>query len=276
MPDRPEFRWQLIECGFCRHPEFSVRRDGRWKVCEFPALVALLTHPTRGHLLFDTGYSQHFFSATDPFPERLYRCVTPVQLGNDQNLRQQLERRGIAARDVGHVFISHFHGDHVGGLPDFPDSRVFCAEEAWTDLHGRSRVSRVRVGLLDALAPKAMSSRLSFLEHLPEVSLPPEFAPFNSARDLFGDGSALAVNLPGHAAGHWGLAFRSEGRWIFLLGDAAWSSDALRAGSPPPRLTTAWLGDTRQYRETFQALHQLAVRDSGILLVPAHCAEFRP
>jgi glyoxylase-like metal-dependent hydrolase (beta-lactamase superfamily II) len=271
-----ELSWELIEAGFCRHPEFSTRRDGKWQVCEFPALVGLLTHPERGHLLFDTGYSHHFFAATQPFPERVYRMVTPVELAKGTSVLEQLQTRGIAAADVQHIFVSHFHGDHVGGLPDFPAARVFCAEAAWRDLHGRSRVSRVRVGLLAALSPPAIRDRLSFLESLPEVTLPPDFAPFTIARDLFGDGSALAIELPGHAAGHWGLAFRSQGRWVFLLGDAAWSSDAIRAGSPPPRATTAWLGDTRVYRETFDALHRLASRNSGILLVPAHCPEFRP
>jgi len=272
----PELGWRILEAGFCRHPEFSTRRDGRWKVCEYPALVTLLEHPTFGHMLFDTGYSHHFMTATDPFPERVYRCVTPVNLGQGQSVLEQLPHLGLSAADIRHVFVSHFHGDHVGGLPDFPHARIFCAQEAWADLNARSRVSRVRVGLLAALCPPDILTRGTFLETLPAAALPPEFAPFTAARDLFGDGSALAVPLPGHAAGHWGLAFRSKGKWVFLLGDAAWSSAALRAGSPPPRLTTAWLGDTQVYRDTFDALHRLAVGNSGVVLVPAHCQEFRP
>jgi len=174
------------------------------------------------------------------------------------------------------VFVSHFHGDHVGGLPDFPHAKIFCAQEAWDDLQARSRVSRIRVGLLAALSPPDIRGRLTFLENLRDARLPAEFSPLTTARDLFGDGSALAIHLPGHAAGHWGLAFRSKGQWVFLLGDAAWSSAALRAGSLPPRLTTAWLGDTQLYRDTFDSLHQLAIGNSGIVLVPAHCPEFRP
>lgn len=271
-----ELAWQMIECGFCRHPEFSIRGDGRWRVCEFPALVALLTHPARGHLLFDTGYSHHFFTATDPWPERLYRCVTPVELGPGQSLAQQLRHRGIDTVDIRHIFLSHFHGDHVGGLPDFGAAALYCAREAWEDLHSRGRVSRLRKGLLAALAPRSLAPRLTFFEDVPTVPLASSFAPFHSAHDLFGDGSALAVSLPGHAAGHYGLAFRAEGRWVFLVGDAAWTSAALKRGVPPPRATTDWLGDTAAYRATFQALHGLATGSSGMLVVPAHCADFRP
>jgi glyoxylase-like metal-dependent hydrolase (beta-lactamase superfamily II) len=271
-----ELDWKILEAGVCRHPEYSTRRDGRWKACEFPALVFLLTHPTRGLTLFDTGYSPHFFAATRPFPERLYRCVTPVELGAGQSVREQLERRGVRATDVHRVFVSHFHGDHIGGLPDFPDAAILCARAAWEDLERRSRVSRVRVGLLRALMPPDGAARLQWLEDLPEIPLPAGLAPFESGRDVFGDGSALAIALPGHAAGHYGLAFRAASGWVFLLADATWSSDALRAGAAPPRFTTAWLGDTRGYLQTFEALRELARRNPDVLLVPSHCEEFRP
>jgi len=268
--------WQALEAGFCRHPEISTRRDGGWKSCDFPALVFLVEHPEYGYLLFDTGYSRHFLAATRPFPERLYVCVTPVTLRAGGSVREQLMSRGIDAAGIRHVFISHFHGDHVGGLPDFPAARIYCAREAWDDLTRRSRWSRVRNGLLRELAPAELAPRLTFFEDLPALQLAAELTPFDSGRDLFGDGTLAAIALPGHAAGHWGLSFHDGKRRVFLLGDAAWSSDALRAGHPPPRLTTSWLGDTAGYRQTFDALHRIAVERPDVLLVPSHCSEFRP
>src|SRR5690242_405950 len=92
-----DITWQTLEAGFCRHPEISSRRDGRWRSCEFPALVFLLRHPGQGYVLFDTGYSGHFFAATRPFPERLYTCVTPVTLPPGGSVREQLAARGIEA-----------------------------------------------------------------------------------------------------------------------------------------------------------------------------------
>jgi glyoxylase-like metal-dependent hydrolase (beta-lactamase superfamily II) len=271
-----ELDWEVLEAGSCRHPERSTRRGGSWKVCDFPALVFLLRHPRHGAMLFDTGYSHHFFAATRPFPERLYVCVTPVTLPAGQSAREQLERRGIAPGDLRHVFVSHFHGDHVGALPDFPAATVYCAREAWTDITSRSRVSRVRNGFLRELVPAAIEPRLRWLEDGAPVALPAALAPFTRGHDVFGDGSALAIPLPGHAPGHWGLAFRAGGRWIFLIGDAAWSSAALRAGEPPPRLTTAWLGDTAVYRRTFESLRSLALAGGDVTIVPSHCGDFRP
>lgn len=270
-----ELRWQLLECGRCFHPEASSREGAPWKSCEFPALVAVLKHPNNGWILFDTGYGQAFMDATRRFPESLYRAVTPVQWQPEESAVAQLSRDGIEARDIAHVVLSHFHGDHAGALADFPAPAVWCAHEAWEDLHSRSRVSALAKGLLPALAPESLQSRLKFFEQRPEVRLPAELAPFATGFDLFGDGSVFAVPLPGHAAGHYGLVFRGCGRWVFLVADAAWSTRAIQDNAPPPRWTTGLLGDTGKYRRTLADLHALAARRTDVVLVPAHCREAR-
>jgi glyoxylase-like metal-dependent hydrolase (beta-lactamase superfamily II) len=271
-----DIEWRLFEAGHCVHPEASSRVGAPWRQCEFPALVALLRHPTRGWMLFDTGYGQAFADATRGFPESLYTRVTPVSWDARRSMVAHLHAHGISAADVGHVLVSHFHGDHVGGLADFPAARVWCAYAAWEDLHRRSRLSALSKGLLPALAPRAMEDRLHFYEHAPAVRLPAQLAPFNTAHDVFEDGSIYAVSLPGHAAGHFGLCFRCAGKWVFLVADAAWSSRAIEENMPPPRWATAMLGDTDQYRKTLTGLHQLAARRSGVTLVPAHCRAHRP
>lgn len=270
-----DIEWQLFEAGYCLHPEISSRAGASWRPCEFPALAALLRHPERGWMLFDTGYGQAFADATRRFPESLYPRVTPVRWTPQQSLAAQLAARGIAGSSISHVFVSHFHGDHVGGLADFAEARVWCAHEAWQDLHRRTRLGALIKGLLPALAPPTLHQRLHFFEHAPAVRLPAELAPFALGYDIFGDGSLLAVSLPGHAVGHFGVCFRAQGRWIFLVADAAWSTRAIEENAPPPRWATALLGATGAYRRTLHGLHQLAVRRS-VTLVPAHCQQLRP
>jgi glyoxylase-like metal-dependent hydrolase (beta-lactamase superfamily II) len=227
-------------------------------------------------MLFDTGYGQAFADATRRFPESLYTRVTPVSWQPRQSMAAQLHAQGIAVSDVAHVLVSHFHGDHVGGLADFPSARVWCAHAAWEDLHRRSRLSALAKGLLPALVPRAMENRLRFYEHAPAARLPAELAPFSAGYDLFADESVYAVSLPGHAVGHFGICFRSEGKWVFLVADAAWSMRAIVENVPPPRWATALLGNTEQYRNTLAGLHQLAARHNGVTLVPAHCRTNRP
>lgn len=273
-----EFEWHLLETGHCLHPEMSSRVGGSWRACEFPAFVALLRHPQHGWVLFDTGYGQAFHDATRRMPESLYRRVTPVSWHPRQAAVAQLAARGIDPADVRNVILSHFHGDHVGGLNDFRSATIWCAQEGWNDLHRRSRLSALTAGLLPALAPATNISRTRFFEHATATRLPEELAPFSHGYDLFLDESMYAVPLPGHAAGHFGICFRSATRvkWVFLVGDAAWSSQAIRDNNPPPRWATALLGDTRAYRLTLGALHSLAARRSNVMIIPSHCQSFRP
>ena len=135
-----------------------------------------------------------------------------------------------------------------------------------------SRFARVRHGLLAALVPQAMDAQARFFEDAAERPLPSAFAPFTHGRDLLGDGSLLAVELPGHCAGHWGLAFvTKDGQPVLLCGDAVWSGAAIAQNRPPPRVTTALMGDTARYRATLAQLHHAHCHNSELAILPSHC-----
>ena len=57
---------QMLRAGSCRHLECMADRGGRMAQVAFPALCGLIRHPSQGWILYDTGYSEHFFMATDP------------------------------------------------------------------------------------------------------------------------------------------------------------------------------------------------------------------
>ncbi|HEY2686695.1 MAG TPA: MBL fold metallo-hydrolase [Steroidobacteraceae bacterium] len=268
-------QWRLLETGYCLHPEASSRLGASWKACEFPALVALLRHPTQGWMLFDTGYGQAFVDATRRLPEAAYRWVTPVRWTPKNSAIAQIHALDIEPGDIKTILISHFHGDHVGALNDFPHALPWCSRAAWEDLHARSRMSALVHGLLPSLAPRHIEARLRFYENLAPARLPAALAPFADGVDLFKDGSIFAVSLPGHAAGHYGVCFQDAKRWIFLVADAAWSVQAIADNTPPPRWATQLLGDTATYRRTLADLHALGARGS-VSLIPAHCRSLRP
>lgn len=262
----------LLHCGECLHPRAMTRSGGGLSPGRYPAFVGVIRHPAEGLILFDTGYDQAFFKATQSFPEFLYRCVTPVRLEEGQSAVEQLARMGYAADEVRAVVLSHFHGDHVAGLSNFPHARIFCARAGLENVRRGSRVSRVRRGFLSSLVPDTVEARAVYFEDSPAASLPSSFYPFTLGADLLGDGSLLAVDLPGHCPGHWGLALRTDDdRYVLLAADAAWSIAAVEDGVPPPAVTTGLLGHTATYRTTFHQLRLLANRDMVIL--PSHCAE---
>ena len=263
---------RLLRCGDCRHPQWMTRQGSSFAPQLFPAFVGVIAHPSEGLILFDTGYDRAFFDATETFPERLYRWATPVRLEEGQSAAAQLARLGHRPADVRFIVLSHFHGDHVAGLHHFPQAAIFCARAGLQGVRQGARFSRVRRGLLSRLVPDTVEARARYFEDCPAVALPEAFSPFRMGADLFGDGSLLAVDLPGHCPGHWGLGLRVEDdRHVFLAADAAWSISAVEDGIPPPSITTGLLGDTQSYRATLRQLQALAGRETVIL--PSHCAE---
>jgi glyoxylase-like metal-dependent hydrolase (beta-lactamase superfamily II) len=265
-------RFHLLKAGHCSHPECVVMRGGRWASLRFPALCGVLEHPEHGVILFDTGYSPHFFEATRPFPERAYRWVTPIALAPEETLVAQLARRGIAAGAVRHVIVSHYHGDHIAGLKDFPQARFWSTRRDYEQLRARSRFDNLRHGCLPGLLPADFAARLRFAEDTKSMALPRELHPFDTGFDLFGDASVAAIPLPGHSVGQIGIAFRRlDGRHVFLVADACWTRDALDADRLPTWIASRIFDSRQGYRSTFGRLRELAARASGVAIVPSHC-----
>jgi glyoxylase-like metal-dependent hydrolase (beta-lactamase superfamily II) len=266
-------RLKIMHCGSCRHPEFLTRKNAALCAADYPSLVGLIEHPDEGLILFDTGYDQAFLDATKTFPERLYRWMTPVTLPGERGVSGLLKKMGYRPEDITSVIISHFHGDHVAGLHNFPNARVICSRPGLGLVHAGSRLSRTRRGILSALAPSDLAARARFFEDSTHVTLPEAFRPFSQAADILNDGSLLAVELPGHCPGHWGLALRTpDDRFAFLVADAAWSIRAVEDNTPPPMVTTKLLGFTGDYYRTLGHLNTIHREGRDIFLLPSHCA----
>jgi len=248
-----------------------TRAGASWKPHRFPSGFAAIVHRTHGAVLFDTGYAPRFEAETRRFPERFYRWLTPVTVDTSDSAHAQLARLGIPADRVTAVVVSHFHADHVAGLRDFPAARIVCSRDAWRSIDGLGRVAGVRHGFLRGLIPEDAAARLSFVEDREAIELDRAFAPFERGRDLFGDGSAVAVALPGHAQGQIGMLLPHTGEGpLFLIGDAAWSHAAYERVAPPPAVTTALLGNTARYLDTLQRLAALHRAHPLLRIVPSH------
>jgi len=264
----------LMVAGHCVHPEHAVLRNWRARPMQFPATFALIEHPRRGPILFDTGYSRAFLDATQRFPERLHRMVTPVTLRPEDHAAQQLRARGIRPEDVELIIASHFHGDHVSGLADFPRAKVLFCDAAWRAVGHLRGLRALRRGFLPALIPADFDRRATPIELEGFVALPPECAPFERGVDLLGDGSAWAVLLPGHAAGQIGLFVReSRGATVLLCADACWTSRSYREQRMPSAAARLLFDDWHAYRHTLADLARLHHARPEVVIVPSHCAE---
>ena len=270
VPFAIRVKFDLLKVGHCQHPECIALRGGGLRAVDFPALVGLIEHPQRGLILYDTGYSRHFREATRRFPECLYRIITPVTLPPGEELLAQLESRDIRASDIGTILISHFHADHVAGLRDFPRARFIATRAERAQCETKGRMGRLRRAYLRALIPDDVEERLQYAENIPQVRLPPAWSPFESANDLFGDGSMLGINLPGHTASQLGVAFHAE-EPVFLIGDACWKIEGLIRDKKPSRLAYALFDNGATYDATFAKLRALHLSAEAPHIVPSHC-----
>ena len=273
-----ELEFEFLKVGYCKHLECMAVRGGRFGTIEFPSLVGLIRHPQRGVMLFDTGYTEHFFSETQSFPESLYRKSLPVSLPEEQKLDVQLHARSINIEDVCDVIVSHYHGDHISGLKYFNKARFWASESDSKKIARNStgfinRAQNTLHGHLPQLLPNDYWQRVNFVEYSKRIELPTWLQPLDIGFDIFEDGSAICVPLPGHSKGQLGLllpAVWGEGA-IFLVADACWSLPACKAGKLPSRLLSFLPEDNRNYQKTFNDLSTIANREPSIKILPSHC-----
>jgi glyoxylase-like metal-dependent hydrolase (beta-lactamase superfamily II) len=263
----------MIQAGYCTHPERVVLGSGSWQPCRFPAMVGVIEHPTEGLMLFDTGYSERFHAETSQFPNVLYARLTPVHYRPEDSALTQLDALGYRAEDVRHVILSHFHGDHIAALGDFPSARFYCSEDGYSALRSLKGFAALTKGFLPGLLPADFARRLKAFEAAPPVDLAGRLGPFKTGYDLFGDGMLVAVPLPGHADGHYGLLVESEKGPVFLVGDACWTSRSFTELRLPSAVAQLIFSDKRAYAETLSGLHALSQERPEVLIVPSHCQE---
>lgn len=235
-------------CGETSHDMSRLLRGARRERRVFPAGAFLYRSGAR-RVLFDTGY------APEPWRAGLggwaYRRMLPPRVGAGDTIAEQLDPASIT-----HVVLSHLHPDHIGGVRFFPNAAFVLSDGTRRTLER----ARFRDGLLRRLLPTWFGAAT--------VLPSPVFAsgPHGlRTADLFGDGSYLLVDLPGHARGHLGALVEHK---VLLAGDAAWGRDLLGAERRIRALPRLVSHDATTQRTTARKL--LAAEQDGLRLLFSH------
>lgn len=118
---------------------------------------------------------------------------------------EQLAELGIKPADIDFVGISHFHFDHIGQLPDFPAAKLLIGSGDWAALTANP--------VAPGIDPKPFTHWISGGGAVEGVS---------GDKDVFGDGSVVILDMPGHTPGHHSLLVRLPGMGpVLLTGDLA-------------------------------------------------------
>jgi glyoxylase-like metal-dependent hydrolase (beta-lactamase superfamily II) len=106
---------------------------------------------------------------------------------------------------IKYVGISHYHGDHIGQVASFPKSTLLIGKGDW-----------------DVLLDPKLNSASNPANFANWISGSGKVEPVPVDKDVFGDGTVVMINTPGHTPGHHSLLVKLKDKgYVLLTGDLA-------------------------------------------------------
>ena len=203
-----------LNCG-CMCPVGGRLWDGvsRGPTAQLVCHCLLVETDASGLVLVDTGFGSR--DVEDPYGRLspLFIHMNRIRLEHRYTALAEVTARGFSPRDVRHIVLTHLDFDHAGGLEDFPEATVHVLQpeaEAAERRDGFIRRRRYRPEQWDEVG------HWSFYDRGGE-----RWFGFDAVRGLAGlPPEILMIPLPGHSAGHAGVAIDTPDGWLLNAGDA--------------------------------------------------------
>ena len=217
---------KLFDSAFVTVPGGLIVRGRGARRVRVSVRYGLIDRGADGLCLVDTGYGPAVTMGDGRSRMlRVYNAVLRPRLIDAHQPRSVLAAMGAKLADVRTIVLTHFHADHVANLADFPEARILASGVAAKTLAEMGPARALHHGVFKELIPATVWGRISAIE---DFALKPTWTRLYNGHDLFGDGSYLAVPLPGHALGHFGLVWREAGNAVCYATDATWALEALQ------------------------------------------------
>lgn len=185
----------------------------RDKKLTLPVSAYLIEHP-KGNVLIDTGWDSRY---TRERPHRFFGLLdgisTPV-IREGEGIDCKLKALGLLPSDIDCLFFSHMDFDHTSVLRLVRDARrIMAAEEEIADSQKYSF--------------RYVKTNWDFADVRPFAYQQTGLGPFGKSYGVFGDGSVVLVNTPGHTPGLFSAMISGGGRYVLLSGDATYTQESI-------------------------------------------------
>ncbi len=262
---------KFFASGYCTAHARVVNPKSGNGMTRFFAVWALIKHPELGIMLFDAGYNSEFYKATKTWPERLYRWATPVDVKEEETAKVILAKEGIAPEAVNYFVISHFHGDHICAMKDFPSAKFLCTVAALKQVKELNGFSAVRKGILKNLLPIDFFERVILLEDIYSVTIDSVsklkfYVPFHF------DGLRF-VELPGHARGMLGFYIKTEEHDLLYATDASWDKTTFLNKILPSPIVKLFFDSWKDFKQTNENLLRFLTENPKTEILFTHCPQ---
>lgn len=202
---------------------FSTAGDYKDKSDEFSNTCYLIRHPD-GDLLWDVGLPAAI-KGPDPTVNDVFTLTV------DETVEEQLALIGLSPTDIEYVSVSHSHFDHTGQ----PEA---AGNATWL-VHAREYQAMFA-------DPQTAQSYAGFAGF--------DRQEFTGDYDVFGDGSVMILEMPGHTPGHTALQIMLPDNGPVLLTGDLYHRKESRALKRVPRFNT----DEAKTRQSMVRFEQLA------------------
>lgn len=241
-----EVRLYTFQCGEIFVADLNAFSDTEAYTGQSKRLVVpcyLIQHGD-DYMIWDAGLPDSLHELPDGQTVGVMTGTMPVTLAG------QLDALGVAPADIDYVAISHGHFDHIGNANMFPDATLILQQKEWDALFGEN-----------AIFDSAALSEWADGENVEKV---------NGDYDIFGDGSAVTISLPGHTPGHQALLLRlANAGPVVLSGDWAHFTEN-REGRGVPDFNT----DRADTLASFDRLEALVANIGARLIIEHEATDF--